>query len=120
MLGSLRRSFAAKLVALEVGTILVVSISLAALLISARLLQTRALEQSVATKAVDAFRRDLDSAGKGAASSSQLLANYGWWAVNMVVYPPVLLGLAVLTLASFARRRRARVQTVSEFPDPRI
>jgi signal transduction histidine kinase len=77
MLGSLRRSFAAKLVALEVGTILVVSLSLAALLISARLLQTRALERSVATKAVEAFRRDLDSAGKGAASSSQLLANYG-------------------------------------------
>ena len=77
MLGGLRRSFAAKLVVFEVGTILLVSLSLAALLISTRLLQTRALEQSVATKAVDAFRRDLDSAGKGAASSSQLLANYG-------------------------------------------
>jgi MFS family permease len=56
----------------------------------------------------------------GSFSSGQLLANYGWSAVNMVVYPPVLLGLAVLTLASFARRRRARVQTLAEFPDPRI
>jgi MFS family permease len=56
----------------------------------------------------------------GSFSSGQLLAHYGWSAVNLVVYPPVLLGLAVLTLASFARRRRARVQTVPEFPDPRI
>jgi MFS family permease len=53
----------------------------------------------------------------GSFASGQILANYGWSAVNMVVYPPVLLGLAALTLASFARRRRARLQTVSEFPD---
>src|SRR5260370_5091610 len=58
--------------------------------------------------------------GCGSFSSGQLLANYGWSAVNMVVYPPVLLGLVVLTLASFARRRRARLQAVSEFPDPSI
>jgi MFS family permease len=56
----------------------------------------------------------------GSFSSGQLLANYGWSAVNFVVYPPVLLGLTVLTLASFARRRRARVQALAEFPDPRI
>jgi MFS family permease len=56
----------------------------------------------------------------GSFSSGQVLANYGWSAVNLVVYPPVLLGLTVLTLASFARRRRARVQAVAEFPDPRI
>jgi MFS family permease len=56
----------------------------------------------------------------GSFSSGQLLANYGWSAVNMVVYPPVLLGLTVLTLASFARRRRARLQVVSEFPEPSI
>jgi predicted MFS family arabinose efflux permease len=55
----------------------------------------------------------------GSFSSGQLLANYGWSAVNMVVYPPVLLGLAVLTVASFARkRRRARLQAVVEFSDP--
>src|SRR5882757_9116712 len=53
----------------------------------------------------------------GSFSSGQLLANYGWSAVNFVVYPPVLLGLTVFTLASFARRRRARVQAVAEFPD---
>jgi MFS family permease len=56
----------------------------------------------------------------GSFSSGQLLANYGWSAVNLVVYPPVLLGLTVLTLASFARRRRARLQAVSEFPEPSI
>jgi MFS family permease len=56
----------------------------------------------------------------GSFSSGQLLANYGWSAVNFVVFPPVLLGLTVLTLASFARRRRARSQAVSEFPDPSI
>src|SRR6202521_1746435 len=55
----------------------------------------------------------------GSFSSGQLLANYGWSAVNLVVYPPVLLGLLVLTLASFARRR-ARSQVISDFPDPGI
>jgi predicted MFS family arabinose efflux permease len=54
----------------------------------------------------------------GSFSSGQLLANFGWSAVNLVVYPPVLLGLAVLSFASFARRRRARSQAVAEFPDP--
>jgi MFS family permease len=56
----------------------------------------------------------------GSFSSGQLLAHYGWSAVNMVVYPPVLLGLTVLTFASFARRRRTRLQVLSEFPDPSI
>jgi MFS family permease len=55
----------------------------------------------------------------GSFSSGQLLANYGWSAVNVVVFPPVLLGMAVLTLASFARRR-AKSPAVSEFPDPGI
>jgi MFS family permease len=55
----------------------------------------------------------------GSFASGQLLANYGWSAVNIVVFPPVLLGLAVLTLASFARRRK-RLQPISEFPDPSI
>lgn len=76
MLRSLRNSFAAKLVALEIGTIVVVSISLAALLISARLLQTRELEQNVSAKAVDALRRDFDTAGDNAASLSQRLAEF--------------------------------------------
>jgi predicted MFS family arabinose efflux permease len=56
----------------------------------------------------------------GSFSSGQLLANYGWSTVNMVVYPPVVLGLVVLALTSFARRRRARFATVDEFPEPSI
>jgi MFS family permease len=55
----------------------------------------------------------------GSFSSGQLLANYGWSTVNLVVFPPVLLGLAVLGLAAFARRR-ARLQPASQFPDPAI
>jgi MFS family permease len=55
----------------------------------------------------------------GSFSSGQLLANYGWTAVNMVVYPPVLLGLGVLMLASFARRR-AKLQAMDQIPDPSI
>src|SRR5438128_872032 len=39
----------------------------------------------------------------GSFASGQLLANYGWSAVNIVVFPPVLLGLAVLTFASFSK-----------------
>ena len=53
----------------------------------------------------------------GSFSSGQLLANFGWSAVNLVVYPPVLLGLSVLMLASFARRRR-RVRVLPDFPEP--
>jgi MFS family permease len=56
----------------------------------------------------------------GSFSSGQLLANYGWSAVNIVVFPPVLLGLAMLTLASFAKRRRRRLQVIDEFPEPSI
>jgi predicted MFS family arabinose efflux permease len=56
----------------------------------------------------------------GSFSSGQLLANYGWSAVNLVVYPPVLLGLLVLAFASFARRRRTRLAAVAEFPDAGI
>src|ERR1700748_1474659 len=55
----------------------------------------------------------------GSFSSGQLLANFGWSAVNWVVFPPVLLGLAVLALASLAKRRAALPQ-VTELPDPSI
>jgi MFS family permease len=56
----------------------------------------------------------------GSFTSGQLLANYGWSAVNMVVYAPVLLGLAVLWFVSYARRRKARLEAeeLGEFPDP--
>lgn len=54
----------------------------------------------------------------GSFSSGQLLANYGWSAVNMVVFPPVAIGLVALSLASWARRRRALVAAaMGEFPD---
>ena len=54
----------------------------------------------------------------GSFSSGQLLANYGWSAVNMVVFPPVILGLVVLSLVSWARRRKARLEAaMGEFPD---
>ncbi len=55
----------------------------------------------------------------GSFSSGQLLAHYGWSMVNMVVFPPVLLGLAVLSLASFARRR-AKLREVDELAGPTI
>ena len=55
----------------------------------------------------------------GSFSSGQLLAHYGWSAVNMVVFPPVLLGLAILSFASFAKRR-ARLQEIDEIPGPGI
>jgi MFS family permease len=54
----------------------------------------------------------------GSFSSGQLLANYGWNAVNLVVFPPVVLGLIVLALASFAKRRAMRLEEMDEFPDP--
>jgi MFS family permease len=47
----------------------------------------------------------------GSFSSGQLLANYGWSAVNVVVFPPILLGLAMLALTGFARRRAAQRAT---------
>jgi predicted MFS family arabinose efflux permease len=55
----------------------------------------------------------------GSFSSGQLLANYGWSAVNMVVFPPVLLGLVVLGLAAFAKRR-AMLQVAPQFPGPEV
>ncbi|RTM06004.1 MAG: MFS transporter [Bradyrhizobiaceae bacterium] len=54
----------------------------------------------------------------GSFSSGQLLANYGWSAVNLVVFPPVILGLVVLSLVSWARRRKSRLDAaMGEFPD---
>jgi MFS family permease len=55
----------------------------------------------------------------GSFSSGQLLANYGWSAVNLVVYPPVPLGFVVLAFASFAKRR-ARLDAIDEFPEPTL
>jgi len=55
----------------------------------------------------------------GSFSSGQLLANYGWSTVNMVVFPPILLGLAVLGVTSLARRRAA-LQPIPELPESGI
>lgn len=41
----------------------------------------------------------------GSFSSGQLLAHFGWDAVNLVVFPPVALGLVVLALVANSRRR---------------
>jgi len=46
----------------------------------------------------------------GSFSSGQLLANFGWAAVNWVVFPPVLLGLTVLLVAALAKQRAAESQ----------
>jgi MFS family permease len=53
----------------------------------------------------------------GSFSSGQLLANYGWSAVNMVVFPPILLGLLVLAGASLARRK-SRLNPMPDLADP--
>jgi MFS family permease len=43
----------------------------------------------------------------GSFASGQLLAHFGWDAVNLVVFPPVALGLAVLMLVASSKRRAA-------------
>lgn len=54
----------------------------------------------------------------GSFSSGQVLAGYGWSAVNVVVFPPVVLGLVMLALTGFARRRAA--QRATAMPGPAI
>ncbi len=54
----------------------------------------------------------------GSFSSGQLLANFGWSAVNVVVFPPVALGLVVLMLVWHAKRRAARLDVLPELPEP--
>ena len=43
----------------------------------------------------------------GSFSSGELLANYGWAAVNAAVFPPVVFGLIVLAVSGFAKRHAA-------------
>ena len=52
----------------------------------------------------------------GSFSSGQLLANFGWSAVNWVVFPPVLLGLTVLLVISFAKQRTAAQPQAQDIP----
>ena len=85
----------------------------------------RARDRAAARRGAGADRRQFNDflvfgmMAIGSFSSGQLLANYGWSAVNMVVFPPVLLGLAVLSFVSFAKRR-AKLRAVDEFPEPSI
>jgi hypothetical protein len=46
-----------------------------------------------------------------------LLANFGWFAVNWVVFPPVLLGLTVLLVISFAKQRAAAQPQAQDIPN---
>jgi len=41
----------------------------------------------------------------GSFLSGQLLADFGWSMVNLVVYPPVAIGLIALAFAAAGRRR---------------
>jgi MFS family permease len=45
----------------------------------------------------------------GSFSSGQILANSGWSAVNLVVFPPIAIALAALLLTSRGRRGRALI-----------
>src|SRR5437879_5757670 len=72
----LRTSFAAKLVALELGTIVVAVTALAGFLIAARLSQTRELERNVARANVDGLRRVIADAGGNAAGLAQQMATF--------------------------------------------
>lgn len=76
MLARLRQSFAAKLVAFEIGTILMVSVAVAAGLILTRILETRDLEQKVAAASADSLRTDLATAGANAHKVTQGLAAF--------------------------------------------
>jgi len=76
LIARLRASFAAKLVALEVGTIVIAVVALAGLLITSRLAQTRELEQNVGRSSVDGLRRELSDAGTNATQVAAGLAGY--------------------------------------------
>lgn len=49
--------------------------------------------------------------------SGQMLANYGWSTVNLVVFPPLLVGFIVLIFVSLAKRR-AQLEQNGEVPEP--
>lgn len=50
----------------------------------------------------------------GSFSSGQVLADYGWSTVNMIVFPPILIGLSALVMASIVRRRERAVAAVAD------
>ena len=71
---------------------------------SALVLETHRLEERNKVQAFNDFLV-FGTMAVGSFSSGQLLANYGWAAVNWVVFPPVFLGVTVLLLVSLMRRR---------------
>lgn len=73
---------------------------------SALVLQTHRPEERNKTQAFNDFLV-FGTMAVGSFASGQVLAEFGWSAVNMVVYPPVLLALVMLAVAGFRRRRVA-------------
>ncbi|MEA2681824.1 MAG: hypothetical protein QOK05_152 [Chloroflexota bacterium] len=109
MRSRLRRSFAAKLVAFEVGTIVVVSLAVAVLLVSARLLQTRDLEQKVAAASADGLRTDLATAGANAFKLTQGLAAFPTLAAEFGNPDPARMDALVTTEAQTLAKGEALV-----------
>jgi MFS family permease len=73
---------------------------------SALVLETHRLEERNKVQAFNDFLV-FGMMAIGSFSSGQLLANFGWAAVNWVVFPPVLLGITVLLIVSLAKQRTA-------------
>ncbi|KPF96559.1 MFS transporter [Rhodopseudomonas sp. AAP120] len=53
----------------------------------------------------------------GSFSSGQLLANYGWATVNLMVFPPVLVGLIVLAISGWSKSRKQIAEQAVELAD---
>jgi MFS family permease len=53
----------------------------------------------------------------GSFSSGQLLAHYGWTTVNLMVFPPVLLGLLVLAISGWSKSRKQIAEQAVELAD---
>jgi signal transduction histidine kinase len=96
----LRASFAAKLLALELGSIVAVAVALAAVLVAVRVSQTRELERNVAQANVQSLEDDLRGAGTGAMSLASRLAAQRPLAANIgpTTYAAGLLDEEALTL----------------------
>jgi len=101
-----------------VGATLAPDVSFATVPISMYVLETHLTQERNKVQAFNDFLV-FGMMAIGSFSSGQLLANYGWSVVNLVVYPPVLLGLVALAFTSFARQP-ARLRAVDEFPEPSI
>ncbi len=71
---------------------------------SALVLETHRPEERTRVQSVNDFLV-FGTMAVGSFSSGQLLAAYGWAAVNLVVFPPVALALAVLGAVGLLRRR---------------